>query len=91
VAATGFSGEGAWAAGAAWAGRMASEHRVVVGGGVGDDQQNVPVPDYLALVVEAEDVAAGIVFVSRPRLVAAQDDIGAASEELLTANRRLGP
>src|SRR3954451_11277371 len=52
-----------------------SEHPVVVGGVVGDDLQDIPVLDDLAVGVEAEDVDAGVVVVAGPGLMAVQDDM----------------
>jgi hypothetical protein len=63
------------------------EHPVLVGGGLRDDLQQVPVLDHLAVSVEPEDVDAGILIVTRPDLVAVQHDVVALASARLNSTR----
>src|SRR5207253_4585204 len=60
-----------------------SEHRVAVGRFSGDRLQHVPVLDDLPVVIEAEDVDARPIAISRPLLVAVQDDVVALGDHSL--------
>ena len=53
---------------------MLLEHPILVGGCLGDDLQDVPVLNDLAVLVEPEDVDPGVVMVTRPDLAAVQHD-----------------
>ncbi len=60
-----------------------SEHRVIVSRRFRDGLKHVPMLDYLAFIIQAEDVDARPVVVAPPLLVAMQDYIIAFSEDAL--------
>jgi hypothetical protein len=60
-----------------------SKHRVIVSGRFRDGLKHVPMLDYLAFIINTEDVDARPVVVARPLLVAMQDYIIAFSEDAL--------
>jgi hypothetical protein len=60
-----------------------SEHRVIVSRRFRDGLKHVPMLDYLAFIIQAEDVDARPVVVAWPLLVAMQDYIIAFSENAL--------
>jgi len=59
------------------------ERPIRVGGCLGDDLQDVPVLNDLAVLVEPEDVNPGVVTVTRPDLVAMQHDVVALGQGAL--------
>jgi hypothetical protein len=64
------------------------EHPVLVGRGLRDDLQHVPVLDHLAVLVEPEDVDPGALIVTRSDLVAVQHDVGALGQRPVELHAR---
>src|SRR5438105_590207 len=52
-----------------------SEHRIVVSGFRGHALYHVPVLHYFAVIVEPEDIDPGPIAITRPLLMAMQDDV----------------
>jgi hypothetical protein len=69
---------------------MLLEHSILVGGCLGDDLQDVPVLNELAVLVEPEDVDPGVVMVTRPDLVAVQHDVVALGQGALDLDALAG-